>query len=195
MTAELILAALIALWPPKDDPEEWRRYATIAVAFEDAVDHQMARGWNGSRAQLEAAGLTVFEFESKVARRVHTGEKRGGGRGVCLAQIEPTNKLYLLYGDTIEDLAGTDYSATLACLQTMTRTLAGNRHYCRYVAKPRWKGNLDAAMWRMYATGSKCYPTARSRRRAEFMHSVMGRVWEVHPEMVELVRNARLEAK
>ncbi|HEX2878797.1 MAG TPA: hypothetical protein VHO25_04600, partial [Polyangiaceae bacterium] len=93
MTAELILAALIALFPPKDDPAEWQRYAIVAVALEDAIDHQMARGWNGTRAQLEAASLTVFEFESKVALRVHTGEKRGGGRGVCLAQIEPTNKL------------------------------------------------------------------------------------------------------
>lgn len=195
MTAVQVFAMLVALFPPADDPDEWARYGTVAVAFVDAVDHQMARGWDGSRAQLERSGMTAFRFESRLDRSVHAGTKRGPAGGICLAQIHPNNGLFREYADEFFHLAGTSYGSTLACLQTMFHSLASGRSHCLKRAKQEWSIHWRPAMWRMYASGSACTPTRHSWRRARFQASLVGKEFATERHMVEIVDWARLEAK
>lgn len=169
MTLPSLLLTLAAIFPHDGTTEEVQRYTVTAVAMTAAIDEQVTRGWHGSRAELEAATLTIVAAESGMARSVHDGSKRGG-KAVCLGQIEPSNGLWREYAKSHEDLAGVDYAATLACMRTIVRTLASARALCR---RKGYEKFWAAAMFTHYATGNQCVPSSLGWKRARMMRRMM----------------------
>lgn len=164
MTFATILAALLAIAPHDGSDSESLRYTVTAVALHVAVSGQR---WHGTPDELARASLTVIRAESGMALAVHNGSKRGG-KAVCIGQIEPSNGLWREYAAEHEDLAGVDYAATLACLRTVTRTLASARAICRKKrGKDKW-----SEMFTHYATGNRCKPSRLGWKRARMMRGI-----------------------
>lgn len=196
MTAELFLAAFFALFPPKDDPREWARYATVAVAAEQAVAEQVERGWHKSPKELGASLLTALRFEAGgLDYDVHSGANTRNG--FCLTQIHRSNGRWKDEVDDPRELTGTDYQSTLRCFRVAVRTLAGSLRYCLVPSKrqkDRFVTYWRQAMWSVWGTGHKCWLSRTAWKRAQFQMAVEGRVFEPDAHMRELVETARLGA-
>lgn len=183
-----VLAALLTLFPPDDDQNEWQRYAVAAVAFHDALEAEYERGaWRHSRAQLEAAGYTAIIYESGLDRAVHEGTNHRNGH--CPAQIHRGNPIWKKFAPTFDALLGTTYRATLWCFQTMFRTLVLGQNWCHEKGfRTRiWR----SAMWRSYAAGRACMPTRHSYKRGTTMQRLEGRKYDVDQTMIALVRGVK----
>lgn len=187
--APVIMAALVATFEPADDPEEWRRFANVAVAADRAVTEQVERGWVGSRSELIAATITAIRFEAgpRMSRAVHAGENTKNGW--CLGQIHDSNGFWKDYVEHPRELTGTGVDATYRCLRTVTRTLAFARAYClrkpHYYVK-KWR----TAMWSLYGTGHKCWISPTAARRAKFQAALEARRFVPDAHMIELVEQA-----
>lgn len=196
MTAAVFLAALVALFPPKDDSEEWRRYANTAVAAETAVAEQVERGWHRSPKQLGASLLTALRFEAGgLDHDVHSGANTRNG--FCLTQIHRSNGRWKDEVDDPRELTGTDYVSTLKCFRVATRTLAGSLRYCLVPSKRQkdvYRTNWRQAMWSVWGTGHKCWLSRTAWKRAKYQQDVESRRFEPDARMLELVAVARLGA-
>jgi hypothetical protein len=194
MTAEVLLATLIALFPPGDDPGELRRYATVAVAGEVAIDEQMARGWHKSRRDLEHALVTALRFEAGgLDRDVHSGAN--SKNGFCLTQIHHTNGRWRDVVSDPHELTGTDYGSTLNCFRVAVRTLAGALRYCTVPSKrqpDRYITNWRTAMWSAWGTGHSCWISRTAGARSRYMRG-LGTESEPTPEMYAIVHDIRVE--
>lgn len=187
MTAAVFLAALVALFPPKDDPREWERYSIVAVAAEQAIQEQVERGWHKSDLQLAASILTAMRFEAAgLDHDVHSGANTRNG--YCIAQIHESNGRWKEVVSDPKELTGTGYTPTLNCFRVATRTLAGSLGHC---LKRKYRTHWRQAMWSMWGTGHKCWLSRTAWKRAKFQEAVEARRFEPDEHMHALVAAAR----
>ena len=186
-TAAMYLAAIAHEMPEQyeQDPE---RMALIAVAAEHVQTEQL-ESWRAHPKQLAGALVTALLYESRAARKVHSGEVLGPTGDICLMQIHPSNGTWRQYADSFRQLAGLSYEATVRCINTGVRTLVTSLNYCAsrgYTGK-RWA----KAMWSKYAFGRKCWLYKQAPARAARTERVAWQEWRPTQEMHDLVEDVR----
>ena len=151
MSLEAVFALVLSMvGRPIETNEELQRYARIAVASDIAAEEQIARGWNGTKAQLVRAELAAVDFESgKGARSVHSGDNTRNGW--CLTQIHRTNGHWKKVVTNPSELLGTGLGPTTNCMRVAARTLAGGLSWARRNGYRRHKWR---AMWTVYVLRS-----------------------------------------
>lgn len=161
---------------PGETPEAYRdRASGVTVAMtEEARPYGDGRGWGWT--ELAAAGMIVWEEESKMDLRIHEGTPhpvwtQDHGLSHCAMQLRPSA---LVPASEISKLVGTDPDATHACAHYGLRVLVAQARQCGVWYGVRANRDRVAMAFAAYATGGHCKPSERDWARADLWVKFMG---------------------